>query len=103
MKTKTQKVLPKILPGTVHTQFIRCGKLNCKCSRGQLHGAYFYHFIRVNGKLRKRYLKISEVEEIQAACLEWQVAKKAQIANTKTIWARFRTLREKLRDVRNLL
>jgi hypothetical protein len=62
MKTKTQKVLPKIMSGTVHKQFIRCGKSNCKCTRGEKHTA-FYFFTRINGKLTKTHVRKHELEE----------------------------------------
>jgi hypothetical protein len=68
MKNKTGNLLPKTLPGTVCAQMIRCGKPNCKCARGELHGPYFYHFTRVNGSLTKRYIKAIEVSHIRAAC-----------------------------------
>ncbi len=70
MKNKTENLLPKI-EGSVHRQYVRCGKQNCKCARGELHGAY-YHFVRVGGRLRKRYLKPHEVEQVQAACAAWR-------------------------------
>ena len=65
MKTKTQKVLPKIMSGTVHKQFIRCGKSNCKCTRGEKHIAYYF-FTRINGKLTKTYIRKHELEEFTA-------------------------------------
>lgn len=99
MQIETQKVLPKMMNGTVHAQFVRCGKPNCKCSRGELHGAYYYHFVRVGGRLRKQYLKPSEVEEVQAACLARQAADKTEIENTKQMWTAFRTIREELRGI----
>jgi hypothetical protein len=102
MKTKTQNLLPKMMPGTVHIQFVRCGKQNCKCAGGELHGAYYYHFIRVNGKLRKRYLKASEVEEIQRACHRRQKQEKEQREDNRTVWQLLRQLRENLRETRNL-
>jgi hypothetical protein len=47
---------------------VRCGKSNCKCARGELHGPYFYHFVRVNGTLVKRYIKAKDVAHLRAAC-----------------------------------
>jgi hypothetical protein len=47
---------------------IRCGKKNCKCARGELHGPYFYHFVRVDGVLVKRYIKANDVAAMSAAC-----------------------------------
>lgn len=72
MKNKSEKLLPKIMTaarGTVHTEYKRCGKLNCRCrTRNELHGAYFYHFVRVNGTLTKRYLRPDEADLMRAAC-----------------------------------
>jgi len=98
MKTKTAKVLPKTLFGTVHTQFVRCGKANCKCARGELHGAYFYHFVRVGGKLRKRYLKAVEVEKIKESCALRQQQEKGRRSNSRTVWNLIRQIRENLRE-----
>lgn len=70
MKNKPEDLLPKIAAqgGTVHKQFNRCGKPSCKCARGELHGPYFYYFVRVQGRLKKRYLKQDEIAEIRAVC-----------------------------------
>jgi hypothetical protein len=62
------EVLPKILPGVVCQQWVRWGRPNCRCARGELHGPYPYHFARQQGRLRKRYVKPAEVEEVRAAC-----------------------------------
>lgn len=97
MQTETQNMLPKIINGTVHTQFVKCGKSNCKCANGELHGAYYYHFVRVDGRLRKRYLKPSDVEEVQQACLARQESKKREAASTNASWNLYRSLREEVR------
>ncbi len=102
-KTKTKKVLTKILCGTVHRQLKKCGKPNCKCARGELHGAYYYHFVRVDGKLKKRYLKASEVEQIQIACLERREKEKEQRARQHAGWKQLRELRSEIREFRNHL
>jgi hypothetical protein len=56
------------LPGVVCRQWVRCGRANCRCARGQLHGPYFYHFARENGRLRKRYVRPAEADGVKAAC-----------------------------------
>jgi len=70
MRTKQQNPLPKTAPGTVCAQMVRCGKQTCKCARGELHGPYFYHFVRVDGVLVKRYIKAKDVAVMSAACEE---------------------------------
>jgi hypothetical protein len=50
-RIKTENSLPKIepLPGAVCIQWKRCGKANCKCSNGMLHGPYYYRFWYAGG------------------------------------------------------
>ena len=102
MQTETHNSLPQILPGSVHKQFKKCGKSNCKCIRGKLHGAYFYHFVRVNGKLRKRYLKPEEVEQTERACALRRQRQKASRTKSRTVWGLLRELREKMREIDTL-
>ena len=68
MRTETGQTLPKMLPGAVCVQWVRCGKPNCRCARGELHGPYYYRFWRENGKLHKTYVKREDLAEVQEAC-----------------------------------
>lgn len=100
-ETKTENLLPKIAVygGTVHRQFVRCGKAACRCARGELHGAYYYHFVRVGGKLRKRYLKAHEVEQVRAACAARHEVERARRARSRETSQLLREMKARLRDV----
>ena len=69
METKSAKALPKtagqIMNGGIYSQRVRCGKLNCRCSRGAFHTA-FYFFMRRQGKLIKFYIRKSELIEFSS-------------------------------------
>jgi hypothetical protein len=67
-----QNLLPKIeaLPGAVHLQRVKCGKVNCRCASGKPHEAY-YRFWRERGKLCKAYVRKADVERVRAACVAW--------------------------------
>ena len=72
-ETKNSKSLPKTQPGgmldgAVCAQYKRCGKVNCRCTRGELHGPYFYRFWWSAGRVVKEYVRLSDVEEVRAAC-----------------------------------
>lgn len=99
MENKTKNLLPKMLPGSVHQQFVRCGKATCKCAGGELHGPYYYHFVRAAGKLTKRYLKAHEVEQMRTACLAWQEELRARRAQSCETWQMIREMNARLRDV----
>lgn len=103
MKTKTGNLLPKMMSGSVHAQMVRCGKASCKCARGELHGAYYYLFVRVNGKLTKRYLKADEVQPVRAAYLAWHEKGKERRARAREARQIIRESSARLRDIRKQL
>ncbi|MBD0335443.1 MAG: hypothetical protein ICV62_08140 [Cyanobacteria bacterium Co-bin13] len=34
---------------------VKCGKENCRCASGKLHGPYWYEYWREGSRVRKRY------------------------------------------------
>ena len=42
-----------VIPGTIHVQYRKCGKTNCRCneSQDQMHGPYYLWYRKVNRKL----------------------------------------------------
>lgn len=74
-KKKTANSLPKILDmadynGSLQQQWVRCGKPICKCSRGQLHGPYFYLFVSMSDGLWKSYVRRADVPIVRAIIAE---------------------------------
>lgn len=71
---KVEILLPKIepLPGVICKQMVRCGKLNCKCAKGELHGPYYYRFTYRHGERRKKYVKKDELSATFMACLAYK-------------------------------
>ncbi len=65
-KREARKTLPKT--GSVCMQWVRCGRPNCRCARGELHGPYYYRFWREDGRLRKAYIKQADLAAVRAAC-----------------------------------
>jgi hypothetical protein len=41
---------------TYRLESIRCGKENCKCARGKLHGLYWYSYSRVKDEVTSQYI-----------------------------------------------
>jgi hypothetical protein len=41
---------------TYRLESIRCGKENCRCARGKLHGPYWYSYTRVQDKVTSQYV-----------------------------------------------
>ncbi len=44
--------------GSYVLQKVRCGKPTCRCARngGELHGPYWYHYWKKDGKTKSRYV-----------------------------------------------
>lgn len=103
MKTELENPLPKTAPGVVCAQMVRCGKPNCKCVRGQLHGPYYYHFVRVNGVLVKRYVKAQDVAHMRAACQARQIEERRRKLVHRHDRRELMKLVEKLRESEKLL
>lgn len=67
-RSESRDPLPKTLPGAVCAQWVKCGKPNCRCARGELHGPYWYRFYRQGDRLVKQYVRRQDVEPVRAAC-----------------------------------
>ena len=72
-KMKSGGLLPKIypLPGSLQPELKRCGKPICRCTRGELHGPYWYRRWREGGRQRRAYVKVADLEQVWAAMDLW--------------------------------
>lgn len=94
--------------GTVQRQYKRCGKPTCRCAEangGILHGPYYYHFERINGRQYKRYIPMADVVEVVTANrqrveadLAWKAQRRADIAKMKSIRTRLREMRRQFNE-----
>ena len=92
--TESTKTLPKMLAGVVCTEWKQCGKPNCRCADGELHGPYYYRYWREAGQLRKAYVPRRDVAEVMAACR----ARKLQRFAIAHGWSDFRQLMQFIRE-----
>jgi hypothetical protein len=88
-------MLPKSLLGTVCRQWVRCGHQNCRCARGVLHGPYHYRIWREGGRLRKSYVKPSELEAVRKQCA-YRRQLRAHLRNALSDW---RVLRDIVQEI----
>jgi hypothetical protein len=64
---------PVSLGGSLHAVYVRCGTAGCRCSRGALHGPYWRHQWRENGRTRRRYVRQADVARLRAELTAWRV------------------------------
>lgn len=61
---KSDETLPKTAVGSLHLEFKTCGRPNCRCRRGLLHGPYLYRHSRDGGRQRKEYVPMKRLGEV---------------------------------------
>lgn len=93
-RTKNQNSPPKIFAGHVRQERVRCGRANCKCSRGELHGPYFYHYVWHEGRRSKMYVRPADVAETRAACEAHRRLQQELLAGRREWAATLRRARE---------
>ena len=54
----------KQLPVWITSQYTYCKKGNCKCTRGQPHGPFYYIFFKMAGKVVHKYLPENKFNSI---------------------------------------
>lgn len=73
-RTKPEETTTKMEPlrGGLEAQFKRCGKANCRCAKGELHGPYYLRRWQRYGKRCSKYVKKDELSATFQACLEYK-------------------------------
>ena len=61
---KNVEPLPKKPVGSLHLEFKKCGRPNCRCRSGLLHGPYVYRHRREHGRQRKDYVQMQRLSEV---------------------------------------
>lgn len=83
--------------GMPHKVFRKCGKHNCKCAKGELHGPYHALSVNKDGKQRIVMIKKADVFDV------WEKAKlyrsyKESLANIRRINKEIDKLLEKVKS-----
>ena len=95
---------PKMLPGAVIGGRKKCGRPNCRCADGeQLHGPYYYRYWREGGRLRRQYVKRTNLESVRAACEATRAEHRAERAWLGELQATVRANNERWRRMRDTL
>jgi hypothetical protein len=100
MKTYNQipKIPALISNGWISKQRVRCGKSNCRCSRGDPHTGYYF-FTRVDGKLTKRYIRAADVEAFRAILEATTRDRRLRRERRKESRQQLRSLTRQLREI----
>ena len=97
--SESARTLPKMMKGSVHAQWVKCGKPGCKCAHGELHGPYFYLFWREQGRLRKAYIRTADLPHVLAAIHNYRLERQ-RVRDSKSI---LRQIRDLLRNGEDMI
>jgi hypothetical protein len=103
MMSNSANPLPKTGAASVQPQWVRCGKPNCRCAAGNLHGPYWYVFWRAGGRLCKRYIPRSAVDTIRADLATRRCTASQRLAAGQASIEAWRTQQHALREVEQWL
>ncbi len=92
---KTDALSP--LPGSLHLEYRRCGRSNCRCRAGYSHGPYTVRRWREGGRQRKQYVPASKV----AGALLATAMYRASVPNVSGILASLRAAADQWRHRRH--
>jgi len=84
-------MLPK--KAAICQQFRKCGKAGCKCNAGALHGPYFFYFYRVDGKLKKSYIRKADATRLWESYSKLRQIQKRRAADQREFAKLCRNLR----------
>jgi hypothetical protein len=96
-QNEIHQTLPKSC--AVCVQWKRCGRAGCRCTYGLLHGPYYCLFWRIDGRLRKRYVRLPEGPALQAAYRQQREQARERRETARHAHAEWRALRAWLREM----
>jgi uncharacterized coiled-coil DUF342 family protein len=94
MALKVERAQLNPLSGSLRRRMIRCGKKNCRCRKGQLHGPYNY-FVPSKCRGKWQYITEEDITEIEQGVADWKKQKKID-AEIKDISARLKEIRREV-------
>jgi hypothetical protein len=102
---KSESFTPKIEPlqGGILTQFKQCGRSNCRCATGSLHGPYYYRVWMVQGIRYKTYVKKADFDRINAGMEAFRTQRREQQQADAELRTMLREIREASRNVYAIL
>ncbi len=78
---------------------VRCGKANCRCMRGELHGPYWFLRWRFGTHQRRRYVKAEELDAVREVIAMRQHDDRIYRMTVQRALGKLRELKQWLREI----
>ncbi len=77
---KSEENTTKIEPitGFLEARYVTCGKPNCKCANGQLHGPYFCRRWLAGGDRRSKYVRKADIADVKEGISAFKQKRKSR-------------------------
>jgi len=72
---KIERARLQPLSGSLRRRMIRCGKKNCRCRKGQLHGPYNY-FVPSKCRGKWQYVTEEDIKKVEHGVADWKKQQK---------------------------
>lgn len=92
---KSEPLPSKILPvnGSLEVRRVKCGRANCKCAKGELHGPYTYVRTYDGGQRWRKYVKNGDVSTLNQSRLKHKRERKERLEAHRTLKSLLREMR----------
>lgn len=100
-ETKVKKMSTKIepLPGALDSRMVRCGKPNCRCAGGELHGPYYVRRWRSDGQRSSVYVRKRDVPAVKRAVETYRQERRQDRRRMQEAMLAFRLIYRRLRGM----
>ena len=72
---KAERAQLRPLPGSLRRRMIKCGKENCRCRKGELHGPYCY-FAPSKCRGKWQYISVEDLTKVEQGVADWKKQQK---------------------------
>jgi uncharacterized coiled-coil DUF342 family protein len=95
LKAEREQLQP--LSGSLRRRMIRCGKKNCRCRNGHMHGPYYY-FVPSKCRGKWQYVTEEDIKEVERGVADWKKQQKID-AEIKEVSARLKEIKREMTEV----
>jgi len=68
---KAERAQLQPLPGSLRRRMLKCGKKNCRCRKGELHGPYCY-FAPSKCRGKWQYISAEDLKKVEQGVADWK-------------------------------
>ncbi|MGZ4846659.1 MAG: DUF6788 family protein [Halobacteriota archaeon] len=94
---KAERAQLEPLSGSLRRRMIRCGKKNCRCKKGQLHGPYHY-FVPSKCRGKWQYVGEEDIKKVEHGVADWKKQQKID-AEIKEVTTRLKEIRHEVTEL----